>query len=82
MIFFFFSVYYAMESRAQARALSAQVQQLRDENRRLGDENRSLVLEYHTFSDYAKIRDKALQLGMVEPSVNDNNLFYMAAPRR
>ena len=74
---FVVSVYMAMESRSEARALSAQLQQLRDDNQRLEDEHRSLVLEYHTFSDYATLRERAAAMGMVEPSYADNNLMYL-----
>lgn len=74
---FVLSIYQAINGRVEASHLSTELDNLRRETKRLEDEQRSLILEYYTFADYARIRDHALSLGMVEPSVGEGNLFYL-----
>lgn len=77
---FILSVVWIIQLRVEARQLTAQRGDLLKEARRLEDASRNLMLEYHTFADYDKIRMQAARrLDMTEPSLADGTLVYLSA---
>lgn len=78
---FCFSAAEAMRVRDEVRKLTAKSYEVRQEGARLRDASRSLRLEYHTMTDYGKIREQARQLGMREPSVEDGTMVWLPAER-
>ncbi len=75
------SILAIIDVRTEIQQLTANKNDLRWQLRRLEDERRNLHLEIATFTEYARVESTAIDLGMVEPSLDDGSLVYVSRQR-
>ena len=72
----------AVDARHESRILTRELAAERAREKALEDERRALLLEYHTFADFAQVRAAAEKIGMRDPATEDGTLIFLpGAPR-
>ena len=75
-VLFVLSYMTLIQQRHDIQELNTKRDKLRSKNLHLRDVNRNLQLEYGALFDSDKMHVLSERLGMVEPSLEDGNLFY------
>ena len=77
-----FSAMAAVDARHESRILTRELAAERAREKALEDKRRALLLEYHTFADFAQVRAAAEKIGMRDPATGDGTLIFLpGAPR-
>lgn len=70
----------AVNVRHESRLLTRELAAERQREARLEDQRRSLMLEYHTFAEFATVRAIAEKIGMQHPSAEEGTLVFLPPP--
>ena len=73
-----FSAVAAVNARHESRMLTRELAAERQREARLEDQRRSLMLEYHTFAEFATVRAVAEKIGMLHPSAEEGTLVFLS----